>query len=62
MIELKYISVKEYKKNRKMLEIKKNAAIEQLNKYSQDERINKNNLKKYVVIFIGTNLKLLQEV
>ena len=62
MIELKYISVKEYKKNRKMLEIKKNEAIEQLNKYSQDERINKNNLKKYIVIFIGTNLKLLQEV
>ena len=62
MIELKYISVKEYKKNRKMLEIKKNEAIEQLNKYFQDERINKNNLKKYVLIFIVTNIKLLPEV
>ena len=62
MIELKYLKVKEYRKNRKLLEMKKRDAIEQLNNYSMDERIDKNTLKKYVVIFVGTDLKVLEEV
>ena len=62
MIELKYISVKEYRKNRKLLMEKKKDAIEQLNNYSKDERIDKTSLRKYVVIFVGTSLKVLEEV
>lgn len=62
MIELKYLKVRDYRRNRKLLEIKRQDAIDQLNSYSQDSRINKNTLKKYVVIFVGTNLKILEEV
>ena len=62
MIELKYLKVKEYRKNRKLLEMKKRDAIEQLNNYSMDERIDKTTLKRYVVIFVGTDLKVLESV
>ena len=62
MIELKYISIRDYRKNRKLLDKKLNDAIEQLNDYSKDDRINKDSLKRYVVIFVGTNLKVLKEV
>ena len=37
-------------------------AFNQLNAYSEDERIDKNKLRKYVVIFIGHDLKVLEEV
>lgn len=62
MIELKYLKVKEYRRNRKLLELKREEAINQLNSYSLDERIDKNKLKKYVVIFIGHDLKCLESV
>lgn len=62
MIELKYIKLKEYRKNKKILDIKREEAREQLKQYSKDERINSENLKRYVVIFIGNNLKLIEEV
>ena len=62
MIELKYLKITDYEKNNNLLEIKKKEAIEQLNNYSKDERINKTSLRKYVVIFVGTNLKILEEI
>ena len=62
MIELKYLSVREYRRNRKLLEMKRLDAIKQLNDYSMDDRIDKSSLKKYVVIFVGSSLKLLEEV
>ena len=62
MIELKYIPVKEYKRNRKLLLKKKEEAILQLNSYQEDERINKEALKKYVVIFVGQSVKIIEEV
>jgi len=54
MIELKYLK----KSNRKLLESKRVEAIEQLKRYSQDERINKPDLKKYAIIFIGSDYKI----
>ena len=62
MIELKYLKITDYEKNNNLLEIKKKEAIGQLNNYSKDERINKTSLRKYVVIFVGTNLKILEEI
>ena len=62
MIELKYLKMREYRRNRKLLEMKKQDAIKQLNEYSMDDRIDKNTLKKYVVIFVGSSLKLLEEI
>ena len=62
MIELKYLSVREYRRNRKLLEMKRLDAIKQLNDYSMDDRIDKSSLKKYVVIFVGSSLKLIEEV
>ena len=60
MIEFKYIKTNEY--NDKLLEDKKIEAREQLIKYSSDNRIDKTNLKKYIIIFAGKNLKLVEEV
>lgn len=62
MIELKYLKVSDYEKNNKLLEMKRKDAINQLNNYSMDERIDKTTLKRYVVIFVGTDLKLLESV
>ena len=62
MIELKYLSLNEYKKNKKLLKQKEMDAISQLELYSNDERIDNSTLKKYVVIFVGHTLKVLKEV
>ena len=62
MIELKYIKVKDYRKNRKLLNIKKEEAIEQLKSYSEDDRIDKTSLKRYAIVFVGHNLKVMEEV
>ena len=60
MIELKYIKKSEYSKEK--LERKREEAINQIREYSLDERITQDNLKKYVVIFKGNELSLLEEV
>ena len=60
MIELKYIKKKEY--SSKVLESTKIKAIDQINKYLLEDRIDKTNLKKYVVIFVGKKLEVLEEV
>ena len=62
MIELKYLKVKEYRRNRKLLAQKKEEAINQLQAYALDERLDQSILKKYVVIFVGSSLKILEEV
>lgn len=60
LIELKYIKKKEYSKK---IQIEKRIeAINQLNQYSEDIRIKSDNLKKYIVIFVGNDVKLIEEV
>ena len=60
MIELKYIKNSEY--NDILLEEKREEAIKQLDIYSKDERLDISILKRYVVIFVGHNLKVLEEI
>ena len=60
MIELKYIKKKEF--NNKLFKLKRKEGLEQLLSYSSDDRIDKTNLKRYLVIFVGHELKLLEEV
>lgn len=60
MIELKYIKKSDY--NDILLESKKEEAKKQIEEYSKDDRIDKENLKKYVVIFVGNELKTLTEI
>ena len=60
MIELKYIKSNDYNDN--LLEEKRKEAISQLDTYSKDERLDISTLKKYIVIFVGHNLKVLEEV
>ena len=61
MIELKYIKKSDYRKNKKLLLIKKEEAKNQINHYAKDERIPKENLKKYIVIFIGEKVEVIEE-
>lgn len=62
MIELKYIKKSDYRKNKKLLLIKKEEAKNQINHYVKDERIPKENLKKYIVIFIGEKIEIIEEI
>ncbi len=62
MIELKYLKVREYRKNKKLLEEKRQEAIHQLEKYQDDERLDVSKLKRYIVIFVGNNVKVLEEL
>ena len=62
MIELKYIKKSDYRKNKKLLLIKKEEAKNQINHYVKDERILKGDLKKYIVIFIGEKIEIIEEI
>ena len=62
MIELKYIKKSDYRKNKKLLLIKKEEAKNQINHYVKDERMPKEDLKKYIVIFIGEKIELIEEI
>ena len=62
MIELKYIKKSDYRKNKKLLLIRKEEAKNQINHYVKDERIPKENLKKYIVIFIGEKVEVIEEL
>ena len=62
MIELKYIKKSDYRKNKKLLLIKKEEAKNQINHYVKDERIPKKDLKKYIVIFIGEKIEIIEEI
>ena len=59
IIELKYIKKSDY--TEELLENKREEAIKQVNSYSKDNRINKN-LKKYIVLFVFNELKVLEEI
>ena len=61
MIELKYLKKSEYRKNKKLLLMKKEEAIAQLNNYSSDDRIPKD-IYKYIVIFIGNKVQLIEKI
>ncbi len=58
MIELKYIKKKEY--SEKLLSEKIEEGKGQLKRYSEDERIE--NVIKYLVVFVGNDLKVIEEV
>ncbi len=58
MIELKYIKKKDY--NEKLLKEKIKEGKSQLESYSKDERIN--NVLRYLVVYIGNDLKVLDLV
>ena len=58
MIELKYIKKKDY--NEKLLKEKIKEGKSQLENYSKDERIN--NVLKYLVVYVGNDLKILDLV
>ena len=58
MIELKYIKKQDY--TDKLLEEKRKEAKEQLINYSKDERLG--DVCRYLVVFVGNDLKILEEV
>ena len=58
MIELKYNKKKDY--NEKLLKEKIEEGTSQLENYSKDERIN--NVLKYLVVYVGNDLKILDLV
>ena len=60
MIEFKYIKKREYK--RSLLERLKNTGIEQLKEYVGLLDVSKLNLKKYLVIYVGSEIKVMEEV
>ena len=60
LIELKYIKKSEF--NDKVLKEKREEALLQIDNYSKDDRINQGNLRKYVVVFKGDEVELLEEV
>ena len=60
MIEFKYIKKKEYK--RSLLERLKNTGIEQLKDYVGLLDVSKLNLKKYLVIYVGSEIKVMEEI
>ena len=60
MIEFKYIKKKEYK--RSLLERLKNTGIEQLKEYVGLLDVSKLNLKKYLVIYVGSEIKVMEEI
>ena len=60
MIEFKYIKKKECK--RSLLERLKNTGIEQLKEYVVLLDVSKLNLKKYLVIYVGSEIKVMEEI
>ena len=58
LIELKYIKVDDY--NEDLLNERIKEANNQITKYIEDKRIDKSNLKKYIVIFIGSEYKIVE--
>lgn len=60
IVEVKYLKKEDGK--RKNVAQKRKEAISQIEKYMEDERLPKDNLKKYVTIFVGEKLELLEEI
>jgi len=65
MLEVKYIKKEEAKtkeQKEKIIEEKRKSAIEQIEKYAEDERLSKEEMKKYVLIFVGEKLEVIEEI
>ena len=60
MIEFKYIKKKDY--NKGLLNRFKSDGIEQLKEYDNLLEIDKSNLRKYIVIYVGSDVKVMEEV
>ena len=65
IIEVKYIK-KEEARNRKnkekIIQEKRDEALEQIQAYCQDKRLPQENMKKFIVIYVGQKLEVLEEV
>ena len=65
IIEVKYIK-KEDAKGRKAREEaitkKRDEAMEQIKAYCEDKRLPRENMKKFIVVYVGEKLELLEEV
>ena len=59
MLEFKYIKQRDYSKN--LFNKIKEEGTNQLREYAKDERID-DNTRKYLLIYVGSKLKLLEEV
>ena len=65
IIELKYIKKEEAKteeSKKKEIERKREEALEEIQAYSQDTRLPQENMKKFIVIYVGEKLELLEEI
>ena len=65
VIEVKYIKkedAKNRKTNEKSIKEKRDEALEQIYAYCEDKRLPKENMKKFIVIYVGEKLELLEEV
>ena len=65
IIEVKYIKKEEAKTEKSKQEAigrKKEEALKQIQAYSQDERLPQKNMKKFIVIYVGEKLELLEEI
>ena len=65
IIELKYIkkeNAKTEESKQKEIEKKQKEALEQIQAYSQDTRLPQENMKKFIVIYVGQKLELLEEI
>ena len=65
IIEVKYIKKEEAKteQNKKqVIENKRKEALKQIQAYSQDARLPQEDMKKFIVIYVGEKLELLEEI
>ena len=65
IIEVKYIKKEEAKtkkQKQQKIEEKREEALEQIQEYAQDERLPQDNMKKYICIYVGQKLELLEEI
>ena len=60
IIEVKYL--KKEDNSEANIRAKRKEAFEQIKRYMEDERLPKDNLKKFIVVFAGEKLELLEEV
>ena len=64
IIELKYVkkeNAKTEENKQKEIEKKRKEALDQIEAYSQDTRLPQENMKKFIVIYVGEKLELLEE-
>ena len=65
IIEVKYIKKSETKteeEKQRNIKLKREEAIEQIVAYSEDKRLPQDNLKKFIVIYVGDKLEVLEEI